>query len=198
MPKTIDPKDFPSNSSESKKPVAKAVVVAKQKPLLARIFGENLREVATYIWWDVLVPAAKSTIADMVSNGIDMIVYGDPNRGRSSRVRRERGRSYVSYNSIYENDRYPTRRAERRSERNRMSFDDVVLDTREDAEMVLTVLQEAIEQYDSCTVAEFYQAVSLPVEFTDHKWGWKNLSSAYVQRDRVGYILVLPRPIPLD
>jgi hypothetical protein len=82
--------------------------------------------------------------------------------------------------------------------RSRHQFDDIIIESKPEAEEVLTVLVEAIEMYESCAVADLYEAVGLPTDFTDHKWGWFNLSSAYVKRDRVGYSLVLPKPEPLE
>lgn len=203
----INKKDYPSNSitpnkkeePEKIKKVTSAVVVEKQKPLLARIFGEHMSDIGTYILWDVVIPTAKSTISEIITNGIEMILYGEsgstPYRRRRG-VRRDRDRSYVSYNSMYERDR--SRRPSKRAPRNRHQFDDIVIESKAEAEEVLTVLVEAVEMYDSCSVADLYEAVGLPPEFTDHKWGWYNLSSAYVKRDRFGYTIVLPKPEPLE
>lgn len=203
----IKKEDYPSNSitpkkeeSEKIKKVTSAVVVEKQKPLLARIFGEHMSDIGTYILWDVIVPTAKSTISEIITNGIEMILYGEsgstPYRRRRG-ISRDRDRSYVSYNSMYSRDR-SRRPSKRSSKRNRHQFDDIVIESKAEAEEVLTVLVEAVEMYDSCSVADLYEAVGLPPEFTDHKWGWYNLSSAYVKRDRFGYTIVLPKPEPLE
>ncbi len=202
----MTPDKFPSNSKTTEKKekeatrnVTKAVVIEKRKPLLARIFGDHMQEVGTYILWDVLLPAAKSTISDIISNGIEMVLYGEPGtKRRGGRMSRDRDRSYVSYNSIY--GRKSRRQEEGSSDRGRArhQFDDIIIESKPEAEEVLTVLVEAIEMYDSCTIADLYEAVGLPTEFTDHKWGWFNLSSAYVKRDRYGYCLVLPKPEPLE
>ena len=201
--------DYPSNSKAAKKPkeetrevkkVTNAVVVEKQKPLLARIFGDHMQDIGSYVLWDVLVPTAKSTVSDIISNSIEMLLYGDsgsaPHRRRRG-VSRERDRSYVSYNSMY--DRRPSRGSSRKPQkRGRHNFDDIIIDNKREAEDVLTVLVEAIEMYEACTVADLYEAVGLPTEFTDHKWGWYELGAAYVKRDRFGYSLVMPKPEPLE
>jgi len=204
----IKKEDYPSNSITPKKEepekikkVTNAVVVEKQKPLLARLFGEHMQDIGSYILWDVIVPTAKSTVSEIITNGIEMILYGEsgstPYRRRRG-ISRDRDRSYVSYNSMYGRDRDRSRRPSKRAPRNRHQFDDIVIDSKAEAEEVLTVLVEAIEMYDTCSVADLYGAVGMAPEFTDHKWGWYNLSSAYVKRDRFGYSLVLPKPEPLD
>jgi len=205
--KKMKSEEFPSNSKttekkekETTRKVTKAVVVEKQKPLLTRMLGDHMSQVGTYILWDVLIPAAKSTISDIISNGIEMVLYGEPGTKRKGRLHRDRDRSYVSYNSIYDRQSRRSRQRERPSDRGRSrhQFDDIIIESKPEAEEVLTVLVEAIEMYESCAVADLYEAVGLPTDFTDHKWGWFNLSSAYVKRDRFGYSLVLPKPEPLE
>ena len=199
--KNLKKEEFPSNSKatekkETTRKVTKAVVVEKNKPLLARMFGDHMSQVGTYILWDVLIPAAKSTISDIISNGIEMVLYGEPGTKRKGRLHRDRDRSYVSYNSMFDRQSRKSRQQERSSGRGRSrhQFDDIIIESKPEAEEVLTVLVEAIELYDTCAVADLYEAVGLPTDFTDHKWGWFNLSSAYVKRDRFGYSLVLPKP----
>lgn len=207
----IKKEEFPGNRKATEKKeekavtrkVTKAVVVEKNKPLLARIFGDHMQDVGTYILWDVLLPAAKSTISDIISNGIEMVLYGEPGTKRrgGGRLHRDRDRSYVSYNSMYDRPGRKGRQQEKRGDERRSSrhqFDDIIIESKPEAEEVLTVLVEAIEMYESCAVADLYEAVGLPTDFTDHKWGWFNLSSAYVKRDRFGYSLVLPKPEPLE
>jgi hypothetical protein len=187
---------LPSNSitkrnSEVKK-VTTGKIVTREKPFLARFFGDSMSSIGQYILWDVLIPAAKNTLSEIVSNGIEMLLYGDARP--SSGIRRDRSRSYVSYNSIYDRgQRRTTTRA-----RSRHSFDDVVLESRPDAEEVLSSLVELIDTYDVATVADFYSSVGLEGEWSDNKFGWDNLSSAEVKRIREGYILVLPKPVALD
>lgn len=212
--KVLKKAEYPSNSKMTKKPeekirevkkVTSAVVVEKDKPLLARIFGDHMQDIGSYVVWDVLIPTMKSTVSEIISNGIEMILYGDsgssPTRRRRG-ISRERDRSYVSYNRMY--DDRPRRSSQSqgkpKSSRNksRHQFNDITIETKPEAEEVLTVLVEAIDMYDVCTVADLYEAVGLPTDFTDHKWGWDNLSSAYVKRDRFGYSLVMPKPEPLE
>ncbi len=205
--KQIKKEDFPGNPKSTEKKatrkITRAVVVEKNKPLLARLFGSHMQEVGTYILWDVLLPAAKSTISDIISDGIEMVLYGEPRTAskRRGRLHRDRDRTYVGYNSMYDKPSRRGRQQEKRGGgrgRSRHQFDDIIIESKPEAEEVLTVLVEAVETYDSCTVADLYEAVGIPTDFTDHKWGWYNLSSAYVKRDRFGYSLVLPKPEPLE
>ena len=203
---SLSQKDFPGNSiveepSEKQKikRVAKGTVRQRKEPFLDRVFGgETSQNIVQYIVWEVLVPAAKSTISDIVTNTIEMALYGDTSSRRSSRLRRERDRTVVSYNSMY--DRRPRRSASRPPRRaaNRHRFDSIIFESRVDAEDVLSTLVDCIEQYEMVTVADFYDASGQPSEHTDRRFGWESLHEATVHPVRGGFIIDLPKPYPIE
>ena len=154
------------------------------------VISEDASNVKSYIIMDILIPSFKKAISDIVTNGIDMILYGgngSPNRKRSTADR-------VSYNRYYDqDDRY------RRTERNtRYSYDDITLETRGEAEEVLDQLDALIDTYGVASVADLYDLVGITGEYTDNKYGWTNVRNAKVIRDRHGeYLLRLPKVIPI-
>jgi hypothetical protein len=180
-------------------------VIIKKKSLADRFaqtfFGDDTKSVGSYILYDVLVPAAKSAISDMITGGIEMLLYGE---SRSNRIRRDKDRSYVSYQSYYkgrDRDRDRDRDRERQEptrNRARQRFDDIIVDTRKDAEEVLDNLLEIIQKYNVASVADFYDLVGLNGDWSDYKYGWDNLSQAQIARVREGYTFIFPRPIPLE
>lgn len=201
--------DFPSNShkkkEETKKPEKKVEKVTsgkvvKQKKTLGKKFtetflGDNIESVSSYIIYDVIIPAAKNMISDTVSNGIEMLLFGQT---RGSRTRRDRGKSYVSYSNYYKDrDRDRDRQVSQRN-RARHNFDDIILESRGEAEEVLSHLVDLTEDYGMASVADLYDLVGVTSNFTDNKYGWDNLSSGRVVPVRGGYLLELPRPIVLD
>lgn len=157
-------------------------------------FGDDTKSVGQYVLWDVLIPAAKNTISDMVSTGIEMLLFG---RSKSDSIRRDKGKSYVSYSSFYKGRDRDDRRESMHS-RGRYRFDDIIIENKREAEEVLFNLVEQIDNYDVATVADFYDMVGMDTDFTSNKYGWTNLSRAYVERVRDGYILVMPKPQELD
>lgn len=209
---------FPSNSRKNKteidlrpegKQIEKIVTgtVKQQKrgfmKKLAGIFLEDdTKSVGSYIFHDVLIPAAKSMISDMVGGGIEMLLFGEK---RGSRTRREGGRSYTSYGSFYQaNDRDRNRdRDKPRSERDmsnvgraRHDFDEIVVESRGEAEMVLSHLVDLTMDYGQATVSDLYQLVGITAAYTDDKFGWYDLRSdeAYISRQRNGgYLINLPK-----
>ena len=208
----ISPDEFPSNSFKSKEKTKEKITVEKVeiegqikhkkkgfgKKISETLFDEDGKNVGSYIFYDVVVPAIKSLIADTITNGISMFLYGD-DRPSSSRVTRDRGKSYVSYNSYYDDDRRRNnRRSLDRRHRASHSYEDVIFSSRSDAEKVLDRLIDIIEEYDQVSVADFYDFVGVDSSYTDRNWGWDNLRDACVSRVRDGYIIELPRTVVLD
>ena len=61
--------------------------------------SEDVGNVKSYIIMEVLVPAVKKAISDIVTNGIDMILYGETGRTKKSATA-----SKVSYGKFYDRD----------------------------------------------------------------------------------------------
>ncbi len=153
---------------------------------------EDARKVKSYILMDVLVPAVKKAISDIVTNGIDMILYGE-----TGRTKKNGTASKVSYRSYYD------KRDDRRdygSARTRTGYDydDVILDNRGEAEEVLSRMDELIATYGLVSVADFYDLVGITGSYTDNKYGWTDIRNASVVRVRDGYTIKLPRALPLN
>lgn len=153
---------------------------------------EDAQKVKSYILMDVLVPAVKKAISDIVTNGIDMILYGE-----TGHTKKNSASSKVSYRSYYD------KRDDRRSySSNRTQtgyeYDDIVLDNRGEAEEVLSRMDELVATYGLVSVADFYDLVGITGNYTDNKYGWTDIRSASIVRVRDGYMIKLPRALPLN
>ena len=154
--------------------------------------SEDVKSVKSYILMDVLVPAIKDAIEDIVTNGIRMVLRGETSARKSSSA------SKISYNRIYDNKRDNDRFARDSSPSIRYSYDDIVLESRGEAEDVITRMEEIIEEYGFVRVADLYDLVGITGDYTDNKYGWTNIRSAEPVRVRNGYMLRLPRALPLN
>lgn len=200
--------EYKSNSHRSKegktealtdrKKVEKVVhgrVRTKPKSGVSKItdvfISEDAANVKSYIVMDVLVPAVKKAISDIVRDGIDMILYGE-SRGRKS----SSASGYVSYRDYSRSDD----RDRFRDSRSRSSYahDDIILDSRGEAEEVLTRMDELIDMYGNVSVADLYDLVGKSSEYTDNKYGWTNIRNAEPIRVRDGYMLKLPKALPIN
>lgn len=183
-----------ANKKKVEKVVSGKVKVKKKSELskLGDIFiAEDVRNVKSYVVFDVLVPAIKKAVYDIVTDGVDMILFGGTGRKKkSTNVDR------VSYNRFY-NDR--DRDRDRSSSRLRgYSFNEITLDSRREAEEVLSAMDDIRDQYGMVTVADLNDLLGVTGEYTDNKYGWTNLRNAEVIRERDGYALKLPRAMAID
>lgn len=156
--------------------------------------SEDINNVKSYILMDVLVPAIKKAVADIVTNGVEMILYGSTSKGRNSS-----SSSKVSYRNYYDS-RDDGRGYNGGGSRTRsgLDYDDFVFDSRGEAEAVLSQMGDIIEKFKYVTVADLYDMVDKVPPFTANKYGWTSIRNADVVRDRDGYRLKLPRAMQID
>lgn len=156
--------------------------------------SEDVTNVKSYILLDVLVPAIKKAISDIVTNGIDMILYGESNRTKSNSPA-----SKVSYRNYYDrgNDKKDYGSSNSRTKTG-YNYDDIILDNRGEAEDVLSRIDELISTYGVVSVADLYDLVGVTGNYTDNKYGWTDIRSAQVVRIRDGYLIKLPKALPLN
>ena len=197
--------EYPSNSHKSKEQrqkqpaerpkvekVVQGTVKTKKKSELRKLadtfISEDATSIKSYIILDVLIPSAKKAISDIVTNGIDMLLYGE------SGVRRNRSSSSrVSYRDYYDSHR----RRDDRPIRSGYTYDDIIFDDRGEAEEVRERMDELIDAYGVVSVADMFDLAGITCQYTDNNYGWTNIRNATVERVRDGYILRMPKALPL-
>ena len=202
----MDRNDIVSNSHRAKtqaalpekkiEKVIKGTAKTKKKTEISKFkdvfIAEDAKNVKSYIVMDVLIPAAKKAVSDIVTNGIDMILYGET--GRTKKRTASSGISYRDYYSKKDDRDY---RSTTRT-RTGYNYDDIVLETRVEAEEVLTRMDEIMDLYGLVTVADLHDLVGITGNYTDQKYGWTNIRSAEAVRVRDGYLLKLPKALPIN
>lgn len=192
--KNEEKKELEQNEKRTEK-IVTGVVKKKKRGLFSKLSGEFISEdaknVKSYVFGEVLIPAIKKAISDIVTDGIDIILYGESRKGgRRSTADR------VSYRSYYDSS---TRRESRAPMTyNGYSYDDIILSTRGEAEDVLSRMDELIETYGLVRVADLYDLVGITGNYTDNKYGWTNIRNAEIVRVRDGYMIKMPRAVPID
>lgn len=198
-----------SDAAPSKEKLEKVTVndAIKRKPPLGRriketFLGGDSRGVWEYVAFDVIVPAAKDMLADAVSQGVERLIFGE---AKSTSRRGSRGRSsgrHTPYGASYRRGGLtPDPRGGRnmsRQARASHNFEEIVLETRGEADAVLDSLSDRIELYKMATVADLYDLVGVSGTYVDERWGWMDLRDSGITRVRSGYLLELPRPEPVD
>lgn len=161
------------------------------RKLASMFISEDAANVKSYVIMDVLVPAIKKAISDIVTDGVAMILYGETGGNKT------RSGSKISYRSYYD-DKRSDRRDDGYRARNRFDYDDLVFGSRGECEAVREQMVEVIDQYGFVTVADMYDMADIPAPYTSSKYGWTNIRTAETVRVRDGYVLKLPKAMPID
>ena len=190
-------KEADSSKKEPEKKKLERVVTSDVKPSkksgftkLANVFGaEDMSKVFANLVADVLIPKIKETISGFVTNGIDMLLYGDSGRNKYNSV------EHSSYQNYYKR---PSERYTESRSRDVYAYEDYTIPSRGEAENVLRIMRDQLNEYGLVSVADLYDLIGVRGNYTDCKYGWTDLRTAYVDRVRDGYIVKLPRAISLD
>lgn len=168
--------------------------------VVAMIGPEGIPSVTSYLNKEIVVPAIKDVIANSVSAGVNMMVYGRDQAG-------ERRGGYRNYNS-YQSPTYnrPTRNYQssynaqrqapierepvRRS--NMFRSTDYIMNSRQEALEVLDMLRENLDNYGLVTLADFFDLIGVESQYVDNNYGWQDLTNVTIVPVRGGYTLSLP------
>lgn len=216
------PEDCPSaaiGSEKETRPAKRPKTKARHKRSLwksvgDRFISEDAEYVGSSIVDDILVPALRDLINDILHGAIDMTFGGGNYRGSYSRRSGGRGRSRIAYNRMYDDSRFSSRRRrddddydDRRSSRRRLPdcsefiFDPRDFDRPSDAkcaaEDLLDDMADRIEEFGQVDMAWFLDQVGEDAEglWNAEDWGWTNLSGVRVRgSNRNGWYIDLPKP----
>lgn len=203
--------EYKTNSFKSREPqkpveeprkiekVVTGPVKVKKKSGVSKFFStfftEDFPKIKEFTISDVLVPTFKKVITDIVTNGINMVMYGADagrNRTTNSPVTKIAYKNYTSYSNSNAGFVRPATRTT-------YSYDEIIFTNRGEAEMVLSQMDEIISKYGIVKVADYYDLVGTSGSYTDNNYGWMDLRSAQVCRLSNGeYTIKLPKAIPLD
>ena len=202
--------EFPPNSDKSKlgekeekrvDPVVNSPVVRRKRSLGKRFrdifFSGDAKSALAFGFYDTVVPGARELLFDFGRDTLEKLIMGTTRRQRNMPPSGPGG--YVTYNMRPQTiQRHQMSRTMSRGARVRHDFDEIILETRRDAEEVLERLYDLVSQHGSASVGDLYDLVGVKASHTDEKWGWEDLHGADVTRTRGGYLLDLPNPEPLN
>ena len=169
--------------------------------------------VGEYVRTEIIVPAFKNVIADSVTTAINIIMFGNdsPRGGYGGHISNGYGyRPKVNYNDQYDSRRGNYARSNvdrvgRSLERDfggghtnigmvREDVEDYIIDNRRDAMDVLAKLQYDADIYGTVSIADYYDLIGVPTQWTHNTYGWDRhqLSSVAIRPVQGGFILILP------
>ena len=77
--------------------------------------------------------------------------------------------------------------------RNHKEYHEVIFATEEDAKKAHEAMLNLVNKYGNITVADLLDLVGIiPCLYSDHKYGWDDLSGSYIKKQDDGYSIVIP------
>ena len=194
---------------EKIKPVLNVTPEKRKKGLMERLVvgflgPDGLPGIGAYLNEEIIIPSIKNIIVEAVTSGINMAVFGD--HGRPSVGPQSQNRMVYRPETDYASrssrtSRYtsaqpaPSKRGPEMIRSVRYGVDEYPIESRMDANNVLTMLHEYADRYDYVSVADYYDLLGVNSAHTDHNFGWsfEEILKAVVTPLRGGgYIINLP------
>lgn len=206
---------YPSNTLKERnkqaqrkpKPELKCVVTGKSKPVPQSIWSKVFvgikpasgQTMKSFIFDEIVTPLIQRAVVEGVTGAINYLVKGDAYADRKATS--SFGKSYINYNGISSgkptggNGQYVYS-----GKNSGMDIENVWFESRVDAQRVLDEMMGVIAQYDILTVNGFYDLIGRTslIDPSNEKFGWSDLRNAYITGARGGWIIHLPRPMPID
>lgn len=186
---------------EEKEPL-KPVVKAKPRKkglaerLVIGLIGNAEQEGALkYIGKEIIMPSIKDLSYNAIQSLASSLLYGQDgqqaprNQSYSTRGPVQRTNYQGAYGS-----KPSTASAKPRNVR--QEVEDYILETRQDAVIVLDSLIDQCQRYGSVSIADYYDLVGVDSTYTQGKYGWSDLSRARIITNRHGFTIAFP-PVEL-
>lgn len=190
-------------SAEKRKKVEKVTngtVKVKKKSetrkFIDNLMGEQMSDIKSSIKNDYIIPAIRNTIWDVFTNTLDMILFG----GSGGRSHKRSVSDKISYRSFYDDIRSDSRRYDDKRDRSRSGYDydELILPTRGEAQAVLNAMDNMMDEYKIVSVADMYELMGETCPYTAYKYGWTNIRTAEIVRVHGGYVIKMPKAMPID
>lgn len=200
-------KERGKNSQQKPKPELKCVVTGKSKPVPQSIWSKVFvgikpasgQTMKSFIFDEIVTPLIQRAVVEGVTGAINYLVKGDAYADRKDT--RQFGKSYINYNGISSGKSSGNAGQYVYSGKSSgMDIENVWFESRVDAQHVLDEMMGVISQYDILTVNGFYDLVGQTsrIDPSNEKFGWSDLRNAYITASHGGWIIHLPRPMPID
>lgn len=169
------------------------------KKLANSFLAEDLRTVRDKLWTDYILPGLKNGIWNMLCSAASIALFGD-DRSRGNAGYSQQRNNYSGYYAS-SNANSINRPPQNTYRPNRLDWQNLTFSSHADADDVLAEMWRAIRDYGQVTIADFYDVVGITRDARDYqdcKYGWYDLSQAYVKGVAGGFTIVFPKPVPLN
>lgn len=203
---SLDANGVPNEPIESKVVLESGVKKVKKSPwkqFTEQFFAGDLKIIKEYAVKDVLIPAAKRTFSSLVSNAVDMLLFGEVKRQGYAQNAPVSGK-YTSYSSYYEGG--TTRPKQPVASVKMTDYRSFLYSSESEAREVVNAMIRHITTYDFVRVSDLCDFCREPHSPADFNYGWYDLPPEdqirypFVIGDdgSSGYLIELPSPVPIQ
>lgn len=185
--KTMSTDSDDASTARVTKSVAKGTIKKKNK-IFSGLASDDAGMLKEYIVGDVVLPAIKKVIDDIIVNGIHILLYGDTNTKYRETTGAFSPVTYIGY------DRFSERRSSITNHRDIFDPDNIEVATRAEAEEVLDNLGGIISHFGFARVSDLFDLVGITAPYTNNRYGWDSLKGARIERTYKGsYLIIMPK-----
>lgn len=167
---------------------------AKKRTRLSEVFtAEDTGSVASFVFTRLVIPRLQVLAVDTINAVARAIFLGE----RTSEPSRKKPGGYTSYQGYYEGNKAKPKLSSSKKTSGSYQFQEVIVDSYGDAQLILDKLDEILESQGYVTVSDLYEAADLPCPFTGNYYGWDNISAARITTDSDGYLIEMPQATAL-
>lgn len=184
-----------SNAKSRVRPVAKGEI--RKKPATTRLsdifIAQDIKSVGSYVFERVIVPALQNLAVNTINSVARGVFLGEGAINTFNDTKRM-GNGHTSYNSMYGRTQTKTYIGTASS---RVSFEELSYDDYGDAQLVLDVLDECIQNSGYATIADLYEASQRTCPYTGEYFGWRDISKARIVQDGDKWWLKMPKAMEI-
>lgn len=181
----------------SEKPKVEQVANLKQSTgvgkFFSRFFNTDLKSIANDALTDVIMPSVKNLGLYAVESFFDG-KEGSANRiGTKSSLSTSKN-NQTNYTSKFHYKSSGGNNTTDYTEASKPKYNEIVVETREDALKVLESMDNLVREYGEATRDQLYSLIGVTGDFQDAKWGWNrsNWDRPSFKRVGGGYLLIFP------
>ena len=150
-----------------------------KKRFVETFLKADIKDVKAFIFTDVIVPGIKDLAYNMITQGVNMWLFGD------AKIKMKKNgdgwTSWTSYGSVTSKSGQSAPKTVRSSS---SKVEERGLPDKAEVYSKDSELREILSEYNKVFVAQYKSAFGLQVEPTDWNFGWTNLNDMYVYETR--------------
>lgn len=192
----VDLNNLPSNNTEApnRRPQKANLRGSVRQGNKAGLASE-VRDIFNTQFSSMMMPSIMRLIYDFLEGALRMMILGNTSGGKKFG-------GHTSYNSQYRNNGPTYHKSGGSSHGYQQArhiktapYKTIFFDSHQDAEEVLGIMVDAINEFGFITVGHLYSICGITNNPSHHAWGWTDVSRVGISRDQPGYYIDLPNPV---